>query len=262
MFLRSFHWRVRLFVLLALIAVGTVLFLPPIADSPEYHHFADHRSFLGIPNFLNVVSNVPFLLVGLLGLLFLIRIESTISDGAPATGWEGFTFGVLFATVGLTALGSAYYHLHPNSATLFWDRLPMTIVFMSVFGIMIGERISLRVGRWLFLPLLATGVGSIVYWRYTETYSAGDLRFYGLVQFFPLVAIPLLVILFPPIYTRSADWIVMGAWYILSKIFELLDRLIFAVGGMVSGHTLKHLAAVMSTFWIFRMVSARRRISD
>lgn len=144
---------------------------------------------------------------------------------------------------------------------LFWDRLPMTIVFMSLLAITIGERISLRAGRRLLPVLLALGAGSLLYWIWGELAGAGDLRVYGLVQFFPLVAIPLMLLLFPPRYTRAGDLLVALGWYALAKIFEALDARVFAAGGLVSGHTLKHLASTVARYWIFRMVKRRRPLS-
>ncbi|MBI2544392.1 MAG: alkaline phytoceramidase, partial [Candidatus Rokubacteria bacterium] len=93
-----------------------------------------------------------------------------------------------------------------------------------------------------------------------ELPGAGALRLYGLVQFFPLVAIPLMLLLFSPRYTRGADLVGALAWYALAKIFELLDARTFAVGGVVSGHTLKHLASAVAMYWILRMVKTRRGI--
>ena len=45
--------------IVSLIGLG---FLPPIAQDPLYHAFADQRALLGVPHFWNVVSNLPFVL--------------------------------------------------------------------------------------------------------------------------------------------------------------------------------------------------------
>jgi len=245
---------------IGLAALVAVAFLPPIPQDPAYHTFADQRRFLGIPNTLNVLSNAPFVLVGALGWTFLLRQGRPQADGPLSTPWERSVFGILFAGVGLTGFGSAYYHLAPGNVTLFWDRLPMTIVFMSLFALIIAERISLTAGRRLLPLLLLVGAGSVVYWLLGELKGAGDLRLYGLVQFFPLVAIPLMLLLFPSRYTRGADLVGALAWYALAKLFELLDAQVFAVGGVVSGHTLKHLASAVAMYWILRMVKTRQAI--
>ena len=243
--------RVWIIVGIGLAAIVTVLFLPPIPQDPAYHDFADRRPLLGIPNALNVLSNAPFVLVGALGLAF-VRRRAALEDRTALL--------ILFAGVGLTGFGSAYYHLAPGNVTLFWDRLPMTIVFMSLFAVIIAERISLTAGRRLLPILLLAGAGSVAYWLVGELSGAGDLRPYALVQFFPLVAIPLILLLFPPRYTRGADLLGALAWYALAKLFEALDAQIFAVGGVVSGHTLKHLASAGAMYWILRMVRTRRAI--
>ncbi|MFZ1059997.1 MAG: ceramidase domain-containing protein [Candidatus Rokuibacteriota bacterium] len=243
--------RVWIIVGIGLAAIVTVLFLPPIPQDPAYHDFADRRPFLGIPNALNVLSNAPFVLVGALGLAF-VRRRAALEERTALL--------ILFAGVGLTGFGSAYYHLTPGNVTLFWDRLPMTIVFMSLFAVIIAERISLTAGRRLLPILLLAGAGSVAYWLVGELSGAGDLRPYALVQFFPLVAIPLILLLFPPRYTRGADLLGALAWYALAKLFEALDAQIFAVGGVVSGHTLKHLASAVAMYWILRMVRTRRAI--
>jgi hypothetical protein len=164
---------------------------------------------------------------------------------------------MLFVGVSFTGLGSAHYHLAPTNNRLFWDRLPMAIAFTSLFTSIIAEWISLRAGRRLFLPLLVAGVGSVVYWHLGELRGVDDLRFYGLVQFFPLLAIPLMLLLFPPKYTRTADLFGAACLYGLAKILELFDAQIFAFPRLVSGHTLKHPASAMAAYWILRMLRTR-----
>jgi len=231
-------------------AAAVMLLAPPITHAPASHPFADQRRMLGIPNLLDVISNLPFAVVGVLGLGFVGRRKEAFRGS-----WERAAFAVMFAGMGLTALGSTYYHLAPDNATLFWDRVPMTIVFMSLFAIVIGDRIGWDAGRRLLLPLLAAGIASVVYWRWT-----GDLRFYGLVQYFPMLAILLMVLLLPRMYTGTAWLAGAMCWYVLAKIFEMLDAQIFALGQVVSGHTLKHLAAGAAAWWLLRMMKVRRAV--
>ena len=252
-------WFIVGFAVTGIIAAG---FLPPIPQDPAYHHFADRRGLAGIPNALNVLSNAPFILVGALGWAFLLRQGQQRHDGPLTDRWERTAFLILFAGIGLTGFGSTYYHQAPDTLTLFWDRLPMTIVLMSLLAITVGERIGVPAGRRLLPVLLAAGAGSVVYWIRGELRGAGDLRAYGLVQFLALLAIPLMLFLFPPRYTRAGDLFAALGWYALAKIFEALDAQVFAVGGVVSGHTLKHLAAAAAMYWILRMVKRRRPLSD
>lgn len=245
--------KARAFVLLTVIAVVAVLFLPPISQPQDYHHFADARTFWGIPNALNVLSNLPFLLVGIWGLLAVGR--ANFSDSR-----ERMPYGVLFAGVALTAFGSAYYHLSPNNDRLVWDRLPITFGFMGFFAAVISERISLRAGRALLWPLVAMGVASVFYWHWTEQQGVGDLRWYLLVQIYPLLAIPLLMAWLPPRYTAGRYILLAIALYVAAKVFELADAPVFAVLHYLSGHTLKHLAAAGASACLVRMVAARSPI--
>ena len=60
----EFETRVLAFIGLGIVALGFVFCLPPIPQDQSYHAFADDRTMVGIPNFLNVISNLPFLVVG------------------------------------------------------------------------------------------------------------------------------------------------------------------------------------------------------
>jgi hypothetical protein len=230
--------------------------LPPIPQDPGYHAFADRRACLGVPNCLDVLSNLPFLVVGALGLRFLAR-DRAESAGAFLTPAERRPYWALFGGIALTGIGSAYYHWAPDNATLFWDRLPMTIAFMALLSSVIAERVDLTAGLRLLGPLLAAGVLSTLYWHVGEQRGAGDLRPYALVQFGALVAIPLIVALFPPRYTGTADLVRVIGWYGLAKVFESFDLGIFQVLG-ISGHTLKHVASAVGAWWILRMLRRRR----
>jgi hypothetical protein len=236
--------------------IVTALALTPIPQPLAYHRFADHRALLGIPNFGDVASNLPFALVGIMGMMFLVQSRSARISGSFVDGSERWPYYFVFFGLILTAFGSSYYHLAPDNARLVWDRLPMTIVFMSLVAAMIAERISVRLGLYLLPILLALGVASVVQWYWSELRGAGDLRFYGAVQVYSGLVL-LLVMLFPPRYTCGSDLGVVVGFYALAKILETADRSIFNVGHLVSGHTLKHLAAAMAGYWILRMLQKR-----
>jgi ceramidase len=223
-------------------SLGGLLLLPPIAQDPSYHEFADQRTILGVPNFWNVVSNLPFLVVGAAGLR---RYRDD-----PAT----FVF---FLGVFLTGIGSSYYHWDPNDETLFWDRLPMTLAFAAILALAVKERVNPRIGAALLWPALAVGLVSLLYWRWTD-----DLRLYFWVQFFPGAAVVLLFVLCPAKYSGAGYWIAAGALYALAKVFEFTDGAIYSAGNLVSGHTLKHLAAAAACGAILRYFQIRRPILE
>jgi hypothetical protein len=240
------------------VAVGIAALLIPRAPQPlSYHHFADQRRWLGVPHFGDVASNLLFFVAGLWGLAFLSGKSSRDQFMDPRERWP---YVFVFAGLLLTAFGSAYYHLAPDNARLVWDRLPMTIVFMPLVAALIAERIGVKLGLWLLPVLIAIGVGSVIAWHLSEERGSGDLRFYGAVQLYALLAL-LAALLLPPRYTRGADLLVVASLYMLAKIFEAADRQIFSLGGVLSGHTLKHLAAGAAGFWILRMLQKRRPVS-
>jgi hypothetical protein len=175
----------------------------------------------------------------------------------PRERWPYFVF---FLGVAITTFGSAYYHAHPDDTRLVWDRLPMTLGFMSLLAATLNERISVQAGSFALAPLLVFGFASVIYWSVTQSYGHGDLRPYVLAQFGSLAVLLLLVGVFPPRYRRGTDLIVSLLIYALAKGFEAMDRPIFNMGGITSGHTLKHIAAALSAYWILRMLQLRRPI--
>jgi hypothetical protein len=248
---------------LALLAVAAVAITwavsqPPLPQDMSYHGFADQRHLLGVPHFLNVVSNVPFLVVGVLGLRFLGSGEAVRPGGPFRQPAERWPFLLFFLGVALTSLGSSYYHLDPGNERLLWDRLPMAVAFMSLFSAVLAERISLRVGLALLPVLVTAGLASVLYWHWTEQRGEGDLRPYYLVQFGSMLALPVLLLLFPPYYTGTAHLFGALGWYVAAKVLEHpLDAPIFALGGWISGHTLKHLAAALAAYGVLRWVKGR-----
>lgn len=213
-------------ILVMAACVATVVFLifaPPLHQSQSYHDFADRRTILAIPNFCDVISNLPFLVVGLMGL-------AKFRDRASR---------ILFLGVFFTAFGSAYYHLAPDNARLFWDRLPMTIAFMSLFALAINQ-------RKLAVPLVLFGIMSVVWWRVTD-----NLWLYGLVQFGTMAALLVLAA-----RRESGLWPVF-IFYGLSKISEYFDKQIYSMLPL-SGHTIKHLLAGISSWYVYRWIRSSR----
>jgi len=224
------------------VSLAALLLLPPLLQDQAYHQFADQRKLFGIPNFWNVISNLPFIAVGAAGLWQVQRHAMTVA---------------LFSGMILTGLGSSYYHLNPSDATLLWDRLPMTICFAAILAVLVQERVNPKAGSLILWLLLAIGISSIVLWRWT-----GDLRLYAWAQFFPLLALVLILQLFEPKYTGSFYWVVAIAFYALAKVFEHFDEEIFSAGRVLSGHMLKHLAAAAAGFAILLLFKRRRPINS
>ena len=166
---------------------------------------------------------------------------------------------LFFTGVLLTAFGSAWYHLAPSTPRLFWDRLPMTIAFTALFAAMIAERISIYWSRMLLLPMVFAGVASVVMWRVSEDNGAGDLRFYLFVQLFPMVALPLMMILFKPRYSRGGELVVV-LFYAGAKALEHFDAKVWeSTSATVSGHSLKHVVAALAIWFVLDMLKKRGR---
>lgn len=238
--------KTSVLVVVALCAIIGVYFIPPIVQDPHYHNFADGRTLLSIPNFWNVISNLPFLILGVIGLFTFFK-NNRLSRRSVA-------ILTLFIGVLGIGLGSAYYHWNPNNTTLVWDRIPMTITFMSFFVIVIGNYLDERWSLILLVPLLVIGVSSVIIWYYSELNGHGDLRLYALVQFLPMVYIPLIVFIFPTSRATRIEIIVIIVLYAIAKVFERGDLVVFNTGEILSGHTIKHLFAAGAVYYMLKTI--------
>jgi hypothetical protein len=171
----------------------------------------------------------------------------------PRSGRPAYV--LFFVAIIAVSLGSAWYHLRPADETLLWDRLPMSVAFMAFFSIVISQHIDPELGRKLLPLWIALGVTSVIYWRLTE-----DLRPYAIVQFLPIVLIPLILLLFPPLFSRPMFLWGMLAAYAAGKCLEMLDAPIYGAIG-ISGHTLKHLAAAAGVVFLVMAVRDRDSIN-
>ncbi|MGP0630370.1 ceramidase domain-containing protein [Nitrospina sp. 32_T5] len=255
----SHKTRVGILLAMTVLSVLAVFSFPPVGQDPDYHSFADTYSLLGIPNFGNVVSNLAFVVVGLMGLTVLRKVSQR--PGSFYLPQEKWMFFIAFVGTILIGFGSMYYHWSPGDSTLLWDRLPMTVVFMSVFAGVLADRMGPRVGLAALGPLVFVGLASVLYWDHTETLGQGDLRLYVLVQFLPMILIPLLFLLFPPRYGGSVAFVKILAWYVVAKFFEHFDVWIYSgTAGIMSGHTMKHLLAGAALFFLIPYLQERRRV--
>ena len=243
--LKENAWRYAILVGVVAGSLLGILSLPPIAQDIAYHAFADTRTFLGVPNFLDVLSNLPFLIVGIAGLSFCAGKK----DGAIRSAWM-----VLFAGVGLVSFGSAYYHWNPDNDSLVWDRLPMAIGFMGLFVALLGEYLGKQMATLLLYPAVLLGLATVVYWHFSD-----DLRPYLWVQLVPLITIPTIMILFPSQYSHQWLLLVGLGWYLLAKLTEFYDVAIYqGTQEWLSGHSIKHLLAAAGSYSILVMLQRRK----
>lgn len=244
-----FDLRAGILAAVVLTGVAALAWIGPIPQDLRYHLFADTRALGGLRNFWNVVSNLPFLMVGVLGLLRMRRLAQV----ATRTG-----YGVMCVSVALVGVGSAYYHDAPSNSTLLWDRLPMTVAFMALLSLVLNERVFQQKRPWVVWALIAAGVASALYWAWSESQGQGDLRPYALVQFLPVVLIPLILLLYRPRYLHTAWLLATLAWYVAAKALEHYDAQIWAATGWIGGHALKHVAAAAAVLCVVYAVPARR----
>ena len=240
------HWREGvLLVTLFLPLIALVTAAEPIAQDPGYHRFADSREWLRIPNAWNVLSNIPFLVVGFLGMRHVWVTPSL------AARWS---WGALFGGVALVCFGSGYFHWSPSNQTLVWDRIPMTVGFMGLFVALLSEHIDRQIEKVLLVPALLVGVGSVLWWAYS-----GDLRLYVWVQFGPLLSIPVLVLLFKGRFTHRHYLLYGLGFYVAAKLAEHWDAQIYNASiQWMGGHALKHILAACAPLCVLRMLQVRR----
>jgi hypothetical protein len=231
------------------IFIGVFIFISPIAQEIKYHQFANERTIASIPNFWNVVSNIGFICLGIWGL---------------SMGRSNIITKILFLGMILTGLGSAYYHYSPNNQTLFWDRLPMTIVFSAFFGQIIVWYFDYTSGIRVWIGNLVLGFLSVGYWYYTETIDQGDLRFYALIQFLPII----LIIILCSIHYKENGFLKLPLLFIfisyfIAKYFEHNDMLIYSKTMIMGGHPIKHIFASIATanmVWMVKRSTKTKQI--
>jgi len=231
---------------------GALLLAPPVPEPAMFRTFVDDRELLGIAAFWNVVSNLPLFLVGVWGLGVVGRADRAFAE--PAEKWA---YGLCFGAVALAGVGSTYFHLAPDAGRLMWDRLPIALGFMALLSGVIADRVGVQAGLRALAPLLVAGAASVLYWRWSMLRGAENIVPYALVQYGAMAAIVVLAAFFPARYTRSRDIFVVAGLYAASKIAEALDAPIYALG-FLSGHTVKHLLAALSVWWLLRMLQLRQ----
>jgi len=230
---------------ITIIAIAGIFILSPIEQNKEYHNFCDSYTIFNIPNFWNVVSNIPFLIIGVLGL----HTTATLSE----TKIQYITF---FLGISLVSLGSGYYHLNPNNNTLVWDRLPMTIAFMSLFSIIISEFIDLKIGLKTLFPALLIGLISVIYWIIFN-----DLKIYLLVQFYPILAILIILLFYKSKYNLTIGYWKLLIAYVIAKFFEHFDYQTQSTLKILSGHTLKHLVISIGIISLLYTYIKRKKVN-
>ena len=216
-------------ILLALATLG-----PTIAQPEHYHAFADRRSLLGVPNMMDVLSNLAFACFGVFG-AWRIWLSP---QGALSPAQKGLA-GLFFFGLVATAVCSSWYHLQPQDNGLAIDRYGMTLAFAGLLGLAGATQVSDRAGQWLALTVLVCGAWSI--WSWSTTLNVLP---WAVLQFGGIALMLGLGFLQPRADTLPVSWIAVILLYATAKVLELFDMPVYQLTSeLISGHTLKHIVA-------------------
>ncbi len=231
------------------LAVALACLAPAVAQYANYHAFADQRTLWGMPFAMDVLSNLPFAVLGALGLL---RLRSVQTPPARRTGFAAWVpcdaqrplAQLFFGGLLLTALCSIYYHLQPDDLGLAIDRMGMLAAFAGLLGLAAADRVSARAGQWTAAAMLALGPVAVGVWA-----VSGNLLPWSVLQGGGMLLVVCLALRKPLVGAWGVPLTAVIAWYAVAKVLELGDHHILTVThGLVSGHTLKHLAAAMAAW--------------
>lgn len=239
-------WLVALFAGPALLA-ATGLALNPHGHAHLYAHghpFVDARTLWGMPNAVDVLSNAPLALAGLLGLSAL--------RGRALPGATQAALCVFFAGLLLTGFGSAWYHWAPDAAGLVADRLGMAVTFAGALALAVAERVGKAPARPTLVVAFMAAVLSAVL-----PFTHGNVLPWAVVQFGGVALIVWASLQRPAPGAIGVRIGALIAWYAVAKALELGDDAVFhATGDMVSGHSLKHLAAALAAWPVLAALRA------
>jgi hypothetical protein len=234
-----------------LAALAFASFGPAVAQHDHYHAFADQRTWMGVPCTLDVLSNLPFAVAGIWGLLVIGLKRSAAWDAR----WALAT--VFFASLLVTTVGSTVYHWQPDNWGLAWDRIGMVGAFAGLLGMAVADRISTRSGLWVALLVLVAGPLAVAIW-----YSTGNLLPWVVVQGGGMLLVLGLALRRPVPQAWGLPLVAVIACYAVAKFLELGDHAIFAyTGGLVSGHSLKHMTAALAASPLLFVMHNGTRVS-
>ncbi len=236
--------------MLALACLGLLalaLFGPAVVQPAHYHEFADQRTLWGIPFAMDVLSNAAFALAGAAGGWSLIMLPSrSLSNVQRAMA------ALFFTGLVLTAAASSWYHWQPDDAGLAVDRCGMAVAFAGLLGLAAAGRVSERGGAALGLAVLVLGPISVQAWSET-----GNVLPWATLQFGGMGLVLWLAMLRPRHAALGIRWSLVILAYGAAKLLELNDQVVHeATGQLVSGHTLKHVAAALAACPVIAAIRA------
>jgi hypothetical protein len=242
----------RLYLAALFVFIIMALFYGPISQPQEYHDFADDREILGVPNALDVMSNLAIIYPGVVGLAFIheSRNRSQVSEDEISIQIT------LFSGMILTFAGSVWFHLDPTDSTMLWDRLGMSVVIGSCISLLIHDMWDRNLAAKIHLPIIIASIVSVLWWPVFD-----DLRVYFIVKHHPFILFPIFLLCGRRIYDKVSGYYWGLSMFLLATIFEFADQQIFEITGIISGHTLKHIAAGIGLWFLMVMIRDRELIS-
>ena len=233
---------------------------PQLAQSARYHDFADRRGWAHLPFAMDVLSNLPFALWGVLGLGAVgVWVKRGLTSGSTRLDTQHGLAAVFFAGLLFTAAASSWYHLRPDDAGLAIDRLGMVVAFAGLLGLAVSGRVSHRAGLALAFAVLALGPVSVGVWS-----ASGNVLPWAVLQFGGM-ALVLVLASQPPLAASSGAlavrWGAVILIYALAKLLELADHEVYAwTSQLVSGHSLKHGVASCAAWPVIAALKNQSRI--
>jgi hypothetical protein len=242
----------RLYLAALFVFIIVALFYGPISQPQEYHDFADDREILGVPNALDVMSNLAIIYPGVVGLAFIheSRNRTQVSEDEISIQIT------LFSGMILTFAGSVWFHLDPTDSTMLWDRLGMSVVIGSCISLLIHDMWDRNLAAKIHLPIIIASIVSVLWWPVFD-----DLRVYFIVKHHPFILFPIFLLCGRRIYDKVSGYYWGLSMFLLATIFEFADQQIFEITGIISGHTLKHIAAGIGLWFLMVMIRDRELIS-
>ena len=240
--------------LLIIVCLGLLaaVFGASVAQPEHYHAFADQRVLLGLPLAMDVLSNLPFAIAAVWGLLALYRSPphtQSVGDKPQASLAALFFIGLL-----VTSICSGYYHLRPNDPSLAIDRLGMVIAFAGLLGVAVADRVGSRSGIATAAFVLAAGPLTVGIWA-----DSGNLLPWVLLQGGGMLLIAALAVCRPLKDSWSLQLLPVVIFYAAAKLCELGDHQVFEwTGEMISGHSLKHIVAAVAAWPVIAAIYRQR----
>lgn len=235
-------------ILLLAVCLGLAvlaLFGRPLAQPADLNQYADQRVLWGVPFALDVLTNLAFALAGAAGLRSLAR-----PGGVERT--ERALARLFFVGLIATAFASGWYHLAPDDTGLAVDRLGMSVAFAGLLGLAAAARVSGRAGATLGIALLVLAPASVLTWSAT-----GNVLPWAVVQFGGMGLVLGFAVLRPLDRALPVRWSLVILAYALAKLLEINDHLVLELTGqLVSGHSLKHVAAALAAWPVLAAIRA------